>query len=188
MDKDTFAEVIANTIKKYGTNPQRNKFLDVLQRIGSTGVGESFWLNMGKPRYLSDFSEFINQDDLSYQDVTPLTYASFWQPKGDYKSWLYTIKILSDLTPGTDEWNKILNDGDILPAGLDKKDDPSANTIWNVIEETGEKQVKNNKQQEEEKSIDVDNLQKSLKKNGADELNKNQLKGVIAYIKGLLKQ
>ena len=137
MIKDDLITFVQQSIKKYGVNPNRNKFLQVLQQLN----GNWNFVSAADANILPQYIDLLNSGKIGmFKDPAPLTSQDDWDQGEGYKAWLYKIKILPYLEQNQDykdAYKQIFDGRKILPAGISDADKkrPEKRTIWNIVEE-----------------------------------------------------
>lgn len=187
MEKSELAKIIINSIQKYGTNFSRNKFLFILGTILHDGLNYS---NI-KQNNMNIFQSMINDGDVNLytnSDLDPLKLDSYWnQP--NMQSFTYTVRILPEIHRRfPDSYKKVFDGSHLLPAGLDQKDNPNVNTIWNVVEEIDSNKEEENSFDKLEEKEKINLINKELKQiDNTTSFSTDQLQTVSKFLSNYLK-
>lgn len=199
MTRDQFVQQVQNSIKKYGFD---NDLLNIFKKL--INKNKDFYKDIENLNGFDWYQTLLNKNSIKFndQDLEYLISPDFWNRNGG--EFVYTAKILPKIREKDRlAYQTIIKDNKILPAGLDEKDrqNPKANTIWNVAEqidsgENSDEDEITERTKSYEFDLTDDKIQKALMdiskaSFGSTEftkLSKKELETLRRFIKRILKK
>ena len=138
MTDNELAGIVADSIKKYGTNNNDNKFLYYIKKL--IGGNRNLFSTVDANRLQFFRKLLVNGDlqgiDIDGEDIRPMLTQDYWKQPDD-ATFAYVARILPQIREKYPKcYKKVFNGTSLLPAGTDdaSKKNPNAKTIWNEVE------------------------------------------------------